>query len=154
MLHEKAQALAENTMALAEADATVPLNLLPTVLLGTLNTTSGASQTLSGLDLTPFKFLRLSFLGVSTNSSGDILVAGVVVHPGLSSSSQIRGVMEVDLHNGAFFCATSDSGGVNTSSSITGRAGELPLTTADTSITVAMSINSFDAGSIRVYGVK
>ena len=43
--------LRDNPIAIAEGASTVPSNLFPTVLLGTLTTSSGTTQTLSGLDL-------------------------------------------------------------------------------------------------------
>ena len=119
-------------------------------LLGTLTTTSGSSQTLSSLVLTSYKFLRLVFVGVGTTSDvGSITVGGSDVYSASGSVNYVRGIVDVDLTEGTFSANLSDGGGS------TPYAGDCTLTTASTSVVVAaVNLGNFNAGSIRVYGVK
>jgi hypothetical protein len=142
------QALRDNPIAIGEADSTVPAGLLPTVLLGTLTTTSGATQTLSSLVLTQYKILRLVWVGVShgdaiTNRS--FLVNSVFVTPALTAGALVTGFIEIDL---------SSEVAVNLLSSANSTITDLNINNSTTSISVSVSGNSFDAGSIRFYGVK
>lgn len=112
-------------------------------LLGTLTTTSGTTQTLSGLTLTGYKFLQITLTGVSHNDgvSQALLIDGL----GLSSGAPINtdllsGVILLDLATGAF-------GSPN-------RSQKTSITTASTSISFTWASGAaFDAGSIRIYGV-
>lgn len=116
-------------------------------LLGTLTTTSGTSQTLSGLTLTSYKKLHIVFNGVSHNSGTGVTfsVAGVAVTSNTAGGSFISGYIDVDLTTG-YAIYTMSTGGLNSSS--------LGITTATTSIVFAPSSGSFDAGSITAYGVN
>lgn len=151
---ELAKKWRDNPLAIAEADASVSASLLPTVLLGTLTTTSGTSQTLSSLVLTPYKYLRLIVKGVSSNTTAANLgVTGLTT--GLSSalssvSATWHGIIDVDLGGGVYSASIQ----MSTDASVNGKAGASTLTTATTSITVSVSAGSFDAGSVLVYGVK
>jgi hypothetical protein len=149
------QALRDNTVALGENDATVPVAIrLPMQLLGTLTTTSGASQTLSSLDLTPYRFLRLVFVAVSSGSpTGNLTVDTEVVAVITASSNSWRGIMDIDLTDGTFSSNLADVGSTDSAVSIS-YAGDVSLTTASTSIVVAVSTGAFDVGSVRVYGVR
>ncbi len=122
-------------------------------LLGTITTTSGTSQTLSGLTLTPYKFLICSFNGVSLTSTGDITItantAGRLVASLSTSTTTINGLVTIDLATGGFTAVTSDSASTGSRLATSGASG---LTTASTSVTFLGA--SFDAGSIRIYGVK
>lgn len=132
-------------------------------LLGTMTTTTGTSQSLSGLDLTPYKQVVLVFQAVShndatartmlvgTSTSDDIQVSGGSV----ASTAFANGTVWIDLANGYFSAAL----GSNTAaSSIFGTpnatCGDLTITNASTSISVAFAAGTFDNGSVRVYGVS
>lgn len=135
-------------------DPTIALSGGSVTLLGTIATTSGPSQTLSGLDLTSYKFLRLSVKGVSSNTTSTNLgVTGLstAVSNALGSNSATwHGTIDVDLDSGVYSASIQ----VSTDTSVTGKAGASTLTTATTSVTVSISAGQFDAGSVSVYGVK
>jgi len=131
-----------------------------TTLLGTMNTTSGTSVTLSGLTLTDYKYLWLEFRGVSTTVGGAALSfnSGVLVRatPGSSSgtSESTNGSAIVWLSTGVF---SSWAAGGNQASGVatTVYSGVCGITNASTSVTFGdWFSNTFDAGSIRIYGVK
>lgn len=128
-------------------------------LLGTIATTSGASQSLSGLTLTSYKQLYLVFDSVShgdsinnrflllgTSTSDDVTISNAFSS---SAGGAANGFVFVDLSAGAFSSLVTGSGSGGTFYS-----GTSPITTASTSVSVAISANSFDAGSVRVYGVR
>lgn len=133
---------------------TIALSGGSVTLLGTLTTTSGASQTLSGLDLTTYKFLRLVVKGVSSNTTSTSLgVTGLTsaISSALSSvSATWHGIVDVDLDAGVYAASVQ----MSTDVAVTGKAGASTLTTATTSVTVSISAGAFDAGSVLVYGVK
>lgn len=147
-------ALRDNPVAIAENDASVPLNLRSTVFLGTLTTTSGATQTLSGLDLTSFNRLRLIINGVSLTISDFFYVgaSNLVRSVALSSVGDvIHGLGDIDLVTGVGSIMTSRNSNPQGSANGCGASG---ITTASTSIVVTANSGAFDAGSIRVYGHK
>jgi len=134
--------------------ATAPEWVTPTAvsgfdLLGTITTTSGATATLSGLTLTGYKFLRLVLNGVSTNNAGNLTLNSVVFNASATAGEATSGFIEVDLTSGVFSAATG-RGAAGAGSSGGGASG---LTTASTSVTIGAGGNTFDAGSVRVYGV-
>ena len=134
--------------------ATAPEWVTPTAVsgydfLGTITTTSGATATLSGLTLTGYKFLRLVLNGVSTNNAGNLTLNSVVFNASATAGEATSGFIEVDLTSGVFSAATG-RGAAGTGSSGGGASG---LTTASTSFTIGAGGNTFDAGSVRVYGV-
>jgi len=121
--------------------------------LGTITTTSGASQTLSGLTLTDYKFLRLSVKGVSSTVTSTILSVtgcGAIGNAISNTGATLTGTVDIDLGLGVFASNIQ----MSTDAAASGRAGTSTLTTATTSITVTISGGTFDAGSIEVYGVK
>ena len=126
-------------------------------LLGTLATTSGSSVTLSGLTLTSYKQLLCVWSGVSVSgASGKILLNSYFVgYASISAETQTGvGHLWIDLAGGVF---SSNSG--NTFYAIDNPIGQTNVgfagvTTASTSITFTLSASTFDAGSIRIYGVK
>mgnify|MGYP001626865453 CR=1 FL=1 len=127
------------------------------VLLGTVATTSGSSVTLSGLDLTEYTSLLIHHDAVSndvtTNSYMHLngYIIGRVSINGLSDFG--IGSSLLYLFDGQFYGAyfASYSSGVNTTTS--GATGKSGITRASTSITFTLTAGSFDAGSIKVYGV-
>lgn len=144
---ELAKKWRDNPIAIAEADSTVPAGLLPTVHLGTLTTTSGTTQTLSGLVLTPYKFLRLVWNGVSHNwsSNQSFAVNGITVTSGISLNSAVSGGIDIDLNNEVSVVSLNFA---------IATAQDLNINNSTTSISVSVSVGSFDAGSIRFYGAK
>lgn len=131
-------------------------------LLGTITTTSGVSQTLSGLDLTSYKQVFLVFSGVSAGSTNNILVGNStaddvqVTGTTATGTDGFYGHLCIDLNAGIFNAslAPGQTNNSNFRNTATVTNGDLPITTASTAISVAASSGSFDDGSIRVYGVK
>lgn len=142
--------LRDNALAIAESDTTVPAAYqIGHRLLGTLTTTSGTTVTLSGLVLTPYRFLRFVLNGVGFGvNSVNLLIGGAVILQLPTNSDRATGVVDVDLFNGKGFsvnalnAAANEARGISTS-----------ITTASTSVSASGS-SSFGAGSIRVYGVQ
>ena len=124
-------------------------------LLGTIATTSGSSVTLSGLGLTGYKFLQLSMSEVSSSSSFDFMnlngYSAVQVTAGDVAHVTYGGGF-IDLSTGAFYVSATTLNGTAIAAQST-RGGTSGLTTASTSITFTLSSGTFDAGSIKVYGV-
>jgi hypothetical protein len=118
--------------------------------LGTITTTSGSTQSLSSLNLTSYKYLKLSLNAVSLSGAGAIQMNGVQISAALAAGSNAAyGNVDIDLTNGIGSAVTSaQSGGGGTA---VGFASG--LTTASTTVTVTASAGTFDAGSVRVYGV-
>jgi hypothetical protein len=140
----------DNFLASAEGDTSVPLAVqLGHRLLGTIATTSGTTVTLSGLDLTKFRFLKLVFNNTGTTINTTTQSVGgsqVVALP--SSGDRARGVVEIDLFNGIGFSCVGVAGATSSFYNFTSS-----ITTASTSVSVTSSSN-FSTGSIRVYGVQ
>jgi hypothetical protein len=113
--------------------------------LGTIATTSGAMVTLSGLTLTSYKFLFLVYDVVSFTGTAAMRLAGSNLSATIAATAAASGSVQIDLTNG-----------VAVSCGSTGHANAAPsgLTTASTSISLTTSSGNFDAGSVRVYGVK
>lgn len=152
------QALRDNPLAIAEADSTVPLNLLPSVFLGTITTTAAAtSVNLGSLDLTPFKFIRCMFniSLVSGGGAGDFHVTSSLssrlIFENFNNVTQsLWGGILIDLATGVW------TGGTTTSNGAIGKGGGLSgITNATTTITfVTAGGGTFDGGTIRIYGEK
>ena len=131
-------------------------------LLGTITTTSGTSQTLSGLTLTSYTALFLEFVDVTPNST----LSNYNLRLNSTTGQQISGnysgtsgdgwfgVLTIMLNSGVFSAVLADAGTPPTSRGASSYSGDCNITTASTSITVALSNNNFSSGSIRVYGVK
>ena len=142
-------ALRDGPLAIAEADASAPLDLLPSVLLGTLTTTSGSTQTLSSLTLTPYRFLIATLSGVSGSGTGAFTFGGQTISDTYTTAQTAYGVIFINLLNGDGMAVSGPPGaagsayGVNTS-----------YTTATTSVSFGITAGLFDAGSVRIYGVK
>lgn len=127
-------------------------------LLGTLTTTSGATQTLSGLTLTPYTFIVavLNEVSSTTTSSSSIRISSgfgpyltAVVASGAYAFS---GIVTLDLASQVYTSVTAT--GITSSSSAVIATGSSGITTASTSITFGSAGGTFDLGSILVYGVK
>jgi hypothetical protein len=148
--------LRDNALAIAESDTTVPAAYqIGHRLLGTLTTTSGTTVTLSGLVLTPYRFIQFVLNGVSYSGAGNpaIFIGGAAVAATVGSGDTSYGNVEVDLFNGTGFSVVSSVTANPGNADATARAIRTTITTASTSVSVTCA-NTFDAGSIRVYGVQ
>jgi hypothetical protein len=135
-------------------NGTAWVNTVPMPLLGTITTTSGATQSLTGLTLTPYKFLRLVIAGVSGNTATWALaIDGLTITSTYAAVNVIRGMMEIDLTDGTFV-ATTINASPGVSNLATTYAGDNSITTATTTITASITTGTFDAGVIRVYGIR
>ena len=116
-------------------------------LLGTLTTTSGTSQVLGSLVLTSYKFLRISWVGVSAGASNTTLRlngSNIATENGLANNTS-KGMLEYELSTGE----------VDISSGAAAPNNAPAITTATTTLTFTWSTGaSFDAGTITVYGFK
>lgn len=147
----EAEAGTDNTKLmtpLRSAQAIAALVPKSMVLLGTIATTSGTTVTLSGLTLTSYTELYMVFNGVSIGNTGTVSLNGIVVGDASNNGATIFGRIWVDLVNGAFLAATAGS-----SANDTLGGGASGLSTASTSVSLTAT-QTFDAGSIRVYGVR
>lgn len=128
-------------------------------LLGTLTTTSGVTQTLSGLTLTNYKQLQLVLKNVSWTAAAYLVVNGtsIALTPTTSGAGYAQwGMVIVDLSTSVFlgWAVENTTGSTNFSNnSNTIQGGIVPWTTSTTSISFSGNTGSFDAGSITVYGV-
>ena len=111
-------------------------------LLGTLTTTSGTTQTLSGLDLTEYKFLRVTVNEVRHDQG---LNEEALEIDDRNMTQSRRGpigqslIIIVDLSNGI---ASAPEG-----------SGPTTLSTASTSVSFTWSQGAaFDEGEIKIYG--
>ena len=124
------------------------------VLLGTLATTSGSSVTLSGLDLTGYNSLIINHTGVSSDGSARayMLINGYRIGIATVNAASDNGTGSAVLYliDGFFHGAYTVSWSNTSNSGVSGLSG---LSTASTSITFTLDAGSFDAGSIKVYGV-
>lgn len=145
---------ASRTLTLPDATGTVALTSDPSmVLLGTITTTSGSSQSLNSLTLTPYKQLVLVYNNVQSGISIHS-VASAAVTGSISNSNGIYGQIHIDLTSGAGIAFLNNSGGAAPSSvTVSGYLIRTSLSTASTSVTVSTN-GTYTAGSVLVYGVK
>lgn len=117
-------------------------------LLGTLTTTSGTTQTLSGLTLTDYKMLYISLdgLSVSNNNDAPLRYGSMPIGVLPAVAAAYDGQLFNDLSSGY---TTGSFNGVASTGFTTA------YTASSTSITFSFADSSiFDAGVIKVYGVK
>lgn len=120
-------------------------------LLGTITTTSGASASLGTLTLTSYKFIELWFNGTSHSGSSDHWRIGnttsddVQMTDSMAVSSTFTGRVNIDLATGIIVADIDDK---------TRNYASCPVTTSSTQITIAPNSGSWDAGSVRVYGIS
>lgn len=126
------------------------------ILLGTLVTTSGTTQTLSGLDLTTFRELHIFFKGVSsTTAPFSLTLAGIqITAAATDATTYIRGTGIIDLGSGVCSFDTAASGVAPISVLGASYSGDLSITTATTSLVFGTSVGTFDNGNIRVIGYR
>lgn len=117
-------------------------------LLGTINTTSGSSVTLSSLVLTGYKYLLFDCYGVTSTGTGsrDVRIGGVIISA--TSSSAVYGQAFVSLVTGRIWGGVCPDG-----STVSTYVGNTFYTTGTTSVVVATGA-TFTAGSVLVYGMK
>lgn len=132
-------------------------------LLGTLATTSGTTVTLSGLDLTSYKFVVAAFKTVSVTIDagvglrGNGTAAGINIAPVTGGNANgINGILQINLITGVYSSVMSTVA-IATPAwavSIPYAGNQTVVGTATTSIGFDVGGGTFDAGSITIYGVK
>jgi hypothetical protein len=139
-------------------------------LLGTLTTTSGASQSLTGLTLTDYKYLYCSLNGVSGTSGDTItIISGAstsftLFTAGSAASRLFYGTVFVNLENGSLGAwgrvdqstvyGISPTVAAANTDGVKYAFGRISQSTASTSIGFGVGAGTFDAGTITIYGVK
>lgn len=122
------------------------------VLLGTLNTTSGATQTLSGLTLTGYGSLYITVDGVSHDNTGAnrrLQIAGQSIMGARGAAQPASGIITVMLSSGVADSNVDAPTNTGLNKVSTG------YSTATTSISFTWDgSGNFDAGTIKVYGVR
>lgn len=122
------------------------------VFLGTITTTSGASQSLGSLSLGSYRQLYLVFDGVSSTNAAAYTLDGVTATKASGTAAgSVSGYLNLDLTTGIFNSITFGTG-VGGQDGATW--GDTSYSTATTSITVAPTAGTFDAGLVQVYGIK
>jgi hypothetical protein len=118
-------------------------------LLGTLNTTSGSTQTLSGLNLTSYQRVYVRF-DSSLASGSTIRINGADATDNLgTSSSNLKGFGWIDLVNQTYLGFAKESSSSTQVRFIVNTA----INQASTAITFTTG-STFDAGTIQLYGEK
>lgn len=126
----------------AYADA-IPVGSM--TLLGTINTTSGSTQTLSGLNLTPYVFVFAVAKGVSATGTTAASFANL----------NLTGPTPTVAYDAFFWIDLASGTGISFNQGPAPQAiGTGSLTNASTSASATLASGTFDAGSIRIYGVK
>ena len=147
-----------NTITLPAATGTAALTSdIGQVLLGTLTTTSGATQTLSGLNLTSYKSLYIVVNNVSFSTTASLQLASISLYASTTVGTNASwGTVFVDLTTGAFSAplGVSAVGAGTATGGIVGAGGNVGITTSSTSLVFSPSAGNFDAGTITVYGIK
>jgi hypothetical protein len=160
----EAEAGTDNTHLMTPLRTSQAISALSTVVLGGITTTTGTTQSLTGLNLTGYKFLRLTLQGVSGNNNTPTLsfyvdgttTTGQVAASLVSSTNRWWGSALIDLSTGAYEATSAPVGtgaGVY-SATATSFAGFTGVTTATTSVGFIISSGSFDQGSVTVYGIR
>jgi hypothetical protein len=128
-----------------------------TTFLGTISTASGASASLGTLTLTGYQFVELWFNGVSHSGSNDTWLIGNSTSDdveftggSITTTHTMFGCVRIDLATGIGCTNLSQTNGTGG-----GMGGfDSAITTASTTISIAPNSGSWDAGSIRIYGVS
>lgn len=124
-------------------------------LLRTLTTTSGTTQTASGLTLTPYAGLFVVIDGVSNDAgAGRNLLFGTAqlnLSSGVSGTGSLSGFAVVPLPSGIAATLTASAG--TTPSAL--RFESTGYNSSTTSVSFTWSgAGNFDAGTISIYGLK
>lgn len=146
----------DNPIAVFTDDASVPTNLkIGMRLLGTLTTTSGTTQTLSSLVLTDYKQIYVSVIGLSvaTGSTSSISINGLLFGQSINFSPNYYAIVTLDLTGSTYgsYITNFASGNYPT---IQSGGNNHTLTNSSTSISLVSSNAAFDAGTVRIYGVR
>ena len=135
----------DNPLAIVTDDASVPdsLKIRAYKLLGTIATTSGLTQTLSGLSLTDYTQIYVSVIGVkmASTTSSIIKAGGLTLYTSTFTSLN-------------YTYATLDLTRTTVGFSNSAYQGSHTTTTSSTSISVTSSGAAFSGGSVKIYGVK
>ena len=122
-------------------------------LLGTITTTSGTSQGLTGLTLTGYTQLLLVFNGVQNTGGGNYqLNDGTSDLTITAAGSALYGQCIISLDNG-YSIFGFQAGTTYSLSSGSVVAGRTHFSTSSTTVTVKSSGSAFIAGSVKVYGI-
>jgi hypothetical protein len=145
----------DSTLKKVLIDDFLPAQSGGVTFLGTITTTTGASQTLPGLTLTNYAFLRLTWNVVGANSAASFFIGNstsddVQSTPSISGSETISGIMDIDLNNGIGAFSYVNNAGPNVYGAY---VFDSALSTASTVVSIAPSAGTLDNGSIRVYGI-
>lgn len=130
-------------------------------LLGTIATTSGSTQSLSGLNLSAYRKLEIVVDGVGDNSttSGTFSIAGVSTRATTTTAAnRLFGRATIDLTTGIITIqigiAVPSGPPFNIAGADTATpAGKTALSTASTEVSVSMATTTFAAGTVYVYAV-
>lgn len=145
------------TAFVTDAVATSLLASTGMTLLGTLTTTSGSTQTLSGLTLTSYKQLVFEWNSVScgTGTITNWNIGSGPVMTGGAAGDFVTGMVTVSLTNGISAPILNRNATLPNSLSGSAQISQSGYNTATTSVSVSVTGGAaFDAGSIRIYGVK
>lgn len=126
-------------------------------LLGTLSPSGVNTITLSGLNLSSYKFLRVVGRGISTSAaSGTYKLAGCNILAVGSLTDNMQFLADIDLTTGSGFIGNGGTGdGGTAGATVTTKQYSTGITTATTSITFDTNLGSpFDAGTLYFYGIK
>jgi hypothetical protein len=119
-------------------------------LLGTLTTTSGATQTFSGLDLSTYKFVLFSIEGISPVGSETLKLGGQDIS--IANATALKGLVWLELTAGYATSMLTDVGDTPPGAVYT---ADTTYSTASTSLAFTWSGSAdFDAGTIRAWGFK
>lgn len=122
-------------------------------LLGSINAISGASQVLSGLDLTLYEKLFIVVKSLNTSLSASLSVEGLTVTP-LSAGNGLHAFVDVDLGSGQFVASARSGGTKAVSAGSSLYQGFADLRNTGTQVTFALNTGTFVSGTIEVFGVK
>ena len=139
-------------------DLIAALDTKDEVLLGTLTTTSGTIHTLSGLNLTPYKRVRVEYIAVSHSgaSSSQFWVNEKQATAQTVSNTQSLGGESVFTRATKYGISyLSNMSGAGNAFSTIGYAPHDVVNTTTTSLAFRWASGySFDGGTIKVYGIK
>ena len=123
-------------------------------LLGTLTATSGSTQTLSGLDLTEYKLMFITWLNVSGTNAANLVYKTLTLSALGGASSAHSGHMWIDLSLGVAVSHSVNFSASPQAVSVTPLAIVGATVNADTSVSFSLSVGTFDSGTFKIYGVK
>jgi len=152
------RALATQVQAEAGTDNTTLMTPLRTAqaskshtLLGTLTTTSGSTQTLSGLSLSSYVYVFIKLDNVShdfTASASTLRFGSGNIANSISNTNAVSGLIWLNLDNGQIISAVGAALTANLYGSSSG------YNASSTSLSFSWTSGGFDSGSIKLYGVK